>query len=295
VVELKKRTFDEVKALSGEEAVEIMRQAGIVGAGGGGFPTYFKYKNPQPRLIVNCTESEPGYWADKMVHREYFDEFLELYEREEGVYAALGLHPHEAGNVGDDDLATLSVPSPWIVKPIAGGSTIGLSKVDDPADLPAACRKAGVERRDAEIERARCAAQPQLALGQSIVLHTCLGPDDELISRASMTLADLGWNQRDIRLRSSQILGMALGTLVRDLLDSADVRRVIVAGGDTSYHVAEALGIRSLRMIAPTAPGSPLCLASAPRSPVDGREIVFKGGQVGEVEFLENVRAGALG
>ena len=80
MVELKRRNLDEVKALSKDDAVEIMRQAGVVGAGGGGFPTYFKWKNPQPRLIVNCTESEPGYWADKMIHREYFDEFLELYE-----------------------------------------------------------------------------------------------------------------------------------------------------------------------------------------------------------------------
>lgn len=80
MVELKKRSLEEVKALSADDAVEIMRQAGIVGAGGGGFPTYFKYKNPKPRLIVNCTESEPGYWGDKMLHREYFDEFLELYD-----------------------------------------------------------------------------------------------------------------------------------------------------------------------------------------------------------------------
>ena len=57
-----------------------MRQAGIVGAGGGGFPTYFKWKNPQPNLIVNCTESEPGYWADKVLHKEYFDEFLTLFD-----------------------------------------------------------------------------------------------------------------------------------------------------------------------------------------------------------------------
>ena len=80
MAELKQRNLDEVKALGRDEAVEIMRQAGIVGAGGGGFPTYFKYKNPQPHLIVNATESEPGYWADKMIHREYFDEFLQLFE-----------------------------------------------------------------------------------------------------------------------------------------------------------------------------------------------------------------------
>jgi Na+-translocating ferredoxin:NAD+ oxidoreductase subunit C len=96
LAELKQRTLDEVKALSKDEAVEIMRQAGIVGAGGGGFPTYFKWKNPQPRLIVNCTESEPGYWADKMLHREYFDEFLELFEVMKTVFGVekiiMGVH-----------------------------------------------------------------------------------------------------------------------------------------------------------------------------------------------------------
>ncbi|HLL57607.1 MAG TPA: proton-conducting membrane transporter [Rubrobacteraceae bacterium] len=96
MIELKKRTLDEVKALSREEAVEIMRQAGIVGAGGGGFPTYFKWKNPQPNLIVNCTESEPGYWADKMVHREYFDEFLELFDVMKAIFGIeqviMGVH-----------------------------------------------------------------------------------------------------------------------------------------------------------------------------------------------------------
>ncbi len=96
MVELKERTLDEVKALSREEAVEIMRQAGIVGAGGGGFPTYFKWKNPQPNLIVNCTESEPGYWADKMVHREYFDEFLELFDVMKAIFGIeqviMGVH-----------------------------------------------------------------------------------------------------------------------------------------------------------------------------------------------------------
>ena len=36
MAELKQRSLEEVKALSVEDAVEIMRQAGIVGAGGGG-------------------------------------------------------------------------------------------------------------------------------------------------------------------------------------------------------------------------------------------------------------------
>jgi Na+-translocating ferredoxin:NAD+ oxidoreductase subunit C len=96
LIELMKRTLDEVKGLSKDEAVEIMRQAGIVGAGGGGFPTYFKYRNPQPMLLVNATESEPGYWADKMVHRGYLQVFLELYEAMKAIFGfeqiRMGVH-----------------------------------------------------------------------------------------------------------------------------------------------------------------------------------------------------------
>jgi H+/Na+-translocating ferredoxin:NAD+ oxidoreductase subunit C len=96
VAELKQRSIEEVKALSVEEAVEIMRQAGIVGAGGGGFPTYFKYKKPQPHLIVNATESEPGYWGDKLLHKEYLEEFLQVFEAMKAIFGfeqiSMGVH-----------------------------------------------------------------------------------------------------------------------------------------------------------------------------------------------------------
>ncbi|MDQ3864530.1 MAG: proton-conducting membrane transporter, partial [Actinomycetota bacterium] len=86
MVELKQRSLQEIKALSVEEAVEIMRQAGIVGAGGGGFPTYFKYKRPQPHLLVNATESEPGYWGDKLLHKEHLEEFLQVFEAMKAIF-----------------------------------------------------------------------------------------------------------------------------------------------------------------------------------------------------------------
>src|ERR687889_1000919 len=86
MAELKKRNLEEVKALSVDDAVEIMRQAGIVGAGGGGFPTYFKYKRPLPHLLVNATESEPGYWGDKLLHKEYLEEFLLVFEAMKAIF-----------------------------------------------------------------------------------------------------------------------------------------------------------------------------------------------------------------
>jgi Na+-translocating ferredoxin:NAD+ oxidoreductase RnfC subunit len=96
MAEMKQRSLEEVKALSAEEAVEIMRQAGIVGAGGGGFPTYFKYKSPLPHLIVNATESEPGYWGDKLLHKEYLEEFLQVFDAMKTIFGfeqiSLGVH-----------------------------------------------------------------------------------------------------------------------------------------------------------------------------------------------------------
>src|SRR5215217_3585039 len=86
MAELKERSFHEVSALSVDEAVEIMRQAGIVGAGGGGFPTYFKYKKPLPHLLVNATESEPGYWGDKLLHKEHLEEFLLDFEAMKAIF-----------------------------------------------------------------------------------------------------------------------------------------------------------------------------------------------------------------
>jgi Na+-translocating ferredoxin:NAD+ oxidoreductase subunit C len=96
VAEIEQRSLEEVKALSTEEAVEVMRQAGIIGAGGGGFPTYFKYKTAQPHLIVNATESEPGYWGDKLLHKVYLEEFLQVLEAMKAIFGfeqiSLGVH-----------------------------------------------------------------------------------------------------------------------------------------------------------------------------------------------------------
>jgi uncharacterized protein YgbK (DUF1537 family) len=58
--------------------------------------------------------------------------------------------------------------------------------------------------------------------------------------------------------------------------------------------VAHALGIEALEMIAPLAPGAPLCRAYAPGSPADGLEVVFKGGQVGNVDFFGAVMKGKI-
>ncbi|MFO7959970.1 MAG: hypothetical protein R6U94_03375 [Nitriliruptoraceae bacterium] len=52
----------------------------------------------------------------------------------------------------DEDLASLELEGPWIVKPEAGGSTIGLSRVEEADGLREACALASAEGQDAMIE-----------------------------------------------------------------------------------------------------------------------------------------------
>jgi D-alanine-D-alanine ligase len=50
------------------------------------------------------------------------------------------------------DLSGLTFDGPWIVKPVSGGSTIGLSFVQEPGELAAACERATVNGSDALVE-----------------------------------------------------------------------------------------------------------------------------------------------
>lgn len=88
-------------------------------------------------------------------------------------------------------------------------------------------------------------------------------------------------------------LGNALGRVLQGVLARCpSVRRAAVCGGDTSGHVAQTLGMDALTMIAPMAPGSPLCRTHSPNKLANGLEIVFKGGQVGTEDFFGRVRHG---
>ena len=62
------------------EAVQLFRDMGLIGAGGAGFPTYFKYLRPTPILAVNCEEGEPGYEANKILLHQCANQFAEVFE-----------------------------------------------------------------------------------------------------------------------------------------------------------------------------------------------------------------------
>ena len=51
-------------------AVELVKNAGVIGAGGAGFPTHVKLQSQVKTVIANCAECEPLLGTDKAIIRE---------------------------------------------------------------------------------------------------------------------------------------------------------------------------------------------------------------------------------
>lgn len=132
-----------------------------------------------------------------------------------------------------------------------------------------------------EIQRAIEATGKLLRSGDSVIVHMS-------------STGTAGRIAAKLKGRTAPLLGTALGNILRNALAENPVPRLCIAGGDTSSYAARALGIEVLEMIAPLTPGAPLCRAHAPDSPVDGCEIVFKGGQVGGANYFEILKHGNL-
>lgn len=117
-------------------------------------------------------------------------------------------------------------------------------------------------------------AEEAAAGGRSLVLFTALGP------------VDCGASE------GGEELGRALGEMLRDLLLRTGIRRVLIAGGDTSTHAVRRLGVDALTFAAMTTPGAPLCRCHAAANSIDGLEIILKGGQVGPPDYFVRVWKG---
>lgn len=143
---------------------------------------------------------------------------------------------------------------------------------------------------EGERERLRRAALELLAGGRSIVLYSARGPQDPEMQASNERLRQRGYDELTVRER----LGRQQGILLRELLLASGVRRVCVAGGDTSSHAISQLGIYALELRTPMVPGQPLNRAHAGDVRLDGLEIALKGGQHGRADHFESIRRGSL-
>jgi uncharacterized protein YgbK (DUF1537 family) len=141
---------------------------------------------------------------------------------------------------------------------------------------------------DAEAEIARLGALAGAALerGRSACVTTARRPDAADAALIAAAAEAMG-------LDTGEAFGAALGRLVHDIVTARPaLRRVIVAGGDTSSFAGLAMGIEALAVKAPIAHGSPLCAVTAGAPRALGLEVNFKGGQLGPPDHFERVRLG---
>ena len=59
------------------ELIEAIKKAGVVGAGGAGFPTHVKLNAKAEYLIINAAECEPLIETDKFLCREFADRIID--------------------------------------------------------------------------------------------------------------------------------------------------------------------------------------------------------------------------
>jgi uncharacterized protein YgbK (DUF1537 family) len=93
---------------------------------------------------------------------------------------------------------------------------------------------------------------------------------------------------------SAQKLGTALGEIARQAVENCSIKRVVIAGGDTSSYAARAMQIEAVEMIAPLVAGAPLCKVYSANPAIDGLEVNFKGGQVGAPDYFSVLLEGRM-
>ena len=132
------------------------------------------------------------------------------------------------------------------------------------------------------------AAVKVLRAGGSPLIHSALGPDDPRVTGFDDCASRAGMS----RTQGAERIGQVLADIMRGILETEPLERVVVAGGDSAGAVASRLGIDALTVSAALAPGVPMCRAWSSRGTARSLEIALKGGQLGGLHFYRNARDG---
>ncbi|HEX4985398.1 MAG TPA: four-carbon acid sugar kinase family protein [Burkholderiales bacterium] len=162
--------------------------------------------------------------------------------------------------------------SPMTARQIAWAAEHGFDAIRSPSEELAQPARAQVAY-ERVIER----ASASLAAGRSVVIYSASGPDDPGIGA---TRAYLGGSN------AARLLGTQMGRMARDLIGRNGLRRLVIAGGDTSSYATRELGLYALEMAGELTPGAPLCRGHSSESRLDGLEIALKGGQMGKADYF---------
>ena len=147
------------------------------------------------------------------------------------------------------------------------------------------CRPQGMEITARTLSERALAS---LSAGKSVVVYPLPARTIPVFERPAKP-----W--RRVRPASAGNTAKALGTALgrnqhANLLARTGLRRVVVAGGDTSSYATQELGLYGLEMLAELTPGAPLCRGYSDDPQFDGLEIALKGGQMGKADYFGMAR-----
>jgi len=117
-------------------------------------------------------------------------------------------------------------------------------------------------------------AATQLRAGRNVLAHTSRG--------------DIAGGPPNV----ANELAAQCGVLLARLLPQVPVRRVGIAGGDTSSHAVKALDAWALSHVGSFAPGVAMCRAHSHTPQLEGVEFMLKGGQMGPDDLFDRLLTG---
>lgn len=211
----------------------------------------------------------------------------------QGVEYALVAHWRAAGLIGDPppprqaDAARIAAVSgscsPVTGRQIDWAEANGLAGIR--LDVAAAVDE---PRWGRVIEAAIEAATAALAGGRSPLVYTARGPDDAAIPTLKQAVLAAGESEAEVNAR----IGHGLGEILRAIVTGTGIRRVAIAGGDTSGHALAGLGIIALEAEVALTPACGINIARSDDVALDGLQVALKGGQMGPVDYFGMIERG---
>lgn len=161
---------------------------------------------------------------------------------------------------------------------------------EDGFELIALDADAVVDERDwaQALDAATSTAAATLEKGLCPLIFTARGPLDPAVQHFRDAVSSSVLEPETANAR----VGAGLGQIMRQLIETTDVRRLAIAGGDTSGAALSGLGIFALEAKIELAEACAISTAYSDDDALDGIEIALKGGQMGPVDYFSMIAAG---
>ena len=194
-----------------------------------------------------------------------------------GVTQALCAHWHDSGEVMAPDAAPRIGAAQGPVLVMAGSlspvTRAQIAAATDFARVPVDAARFAADDPD-HIAALVATIVSHLGAGHSVIAHTT--PLDGAAPEAP----------------ADNRIARATGAFLARLMSIVKLRRLGIAGGDTSSWTLRALDIWGLSFAGHLSPGVALCRAHSANRKLDGLDVMLKGGQMGPLDLFQRLRDG---